>query len=115
MTTLQIEFISESAGYRNSFGWYNTRTGEAGIIWADTNDDGHNAPMRAGQVATISVSQADINAGNIGFFIIPDGASLYGTGRHSPLNDRLQFSVNNQGDGVIRDADGHKLTGEQGE
>ncbi|HJS39716.1 MAG TPA: Ig-like domain-containing protein [Burkholderiales bacterium] len=115
MTTLQITFVSESAGYDNVLGWYNSRTGEAGIIFINTNDDGPDAGISAGTTATIDVEQSDIDAGYIGFFVIPNGAEIYGTDEDSVLNGPLTFDTQGNGDGIIRDADGKKLRGEQGE
>ncbi len=115
MTTLQITFVSESAGYDNAFGWYNSRTGEAGIIFISTNDDGPKAAISAGTTATIDVDQADIDAGNIGFFLIPNGADIYGKGKHGALNGPLSFDTKGNGDGQILDARGRPLNGEQGE
>jgi hypothetical protein len=115
MTTLQITFVSESAGYQNTLGWYNTRTGEAGIVFIDTNDDGPNPGISAGTTATLEVEQSDLDAGYIGFFIIPNGAQRYGTGENSVLNGPLSFDTKNNGDGLILDAAGHKLSGEQGQ
>ena len=34
-TTLQVTFVSESAAYNNTFGWYNSQTGMGGILFAD--------------------------------------------------------------------------------
>lgn len=109
MATLQITFVSESTGYRNSFGWYNSRTGEAGIIFLDASDDG------GATTATLEVEQSDLDAGYIGFFIIPNGAQRYGTGADSVLNGPLSFDTKGNGDGQILDADGRNLTGAQGE
>jgi len=115
MATLQITFVSEDAGYDNVLGWYNSRTGEAGIIFINTNDDGRHAAISPGTVATVEADQADIDAGYIGFFLIPNGADIYGTGKKSALNGPLSFDTKPHGDGVIRDANGHKLRGEQGQ
>jgi Ca2+-binding RTX toxin-like protein len=115
MTTLQITFVSESAGYQNTLGWYNTRTGEAGIIFLDTNDDGPDAGISSGTTATLEVEQSDLDAGYIGFFLIPNGALRHGTGEDSVLNGPLSFDTKGNGDGRILDADGHNLTGAQGE
>jgi Cadherin domain/Domain of unknown function (DUF4114) len=115
MSTLQITFVSESAGYDNAFGWYNSRTGEAGIIFRSTNDDGPKAAISPGTSVSLEVDQADIDAGNIGFFLIPNGADIYGKGRHSALNGPLSFDTKRNGDGQILDARGRPLTGEQGE
>jgi len=115
MATLQITFVSESASYDSCLGWYNSRTGEAGIIFISTNDDGPHAGISAGTTETIEVDQADIDAGNIGFFLIPNGADIYGTDEDSALNGPLTFDTKPNGDGQILDADGKKLRGEQGE
>jgi len=93
MTTLQITFVSESAGYRNTLGYYNKRTGEVEIIFLDTNDDGRKAGVAAGDSVMLDVEQSDIDAGNIGFFIIPNGADIYGTGNKSKLNGPLSFEI----------------------
>lgn len=115
VATLQITFVSESAGYQNTLGWYNTRTGEAGIIFLNTNDDGPNAGIAPGDTAYLDVEQSDLDAGYIGFFLIPNGAQRYGTGEDSVLNGPLTFDTKGNGDGKILDADGHNLTGAQGE
>jgi hypothetical protein len=47
-TKLTVTFNSEEAGYSNSMGWYNARTGQAGILFQDLNDDGRNAAIHAG-------------------------------------------------------------------
>ena len=115
MTTLQITFVSESAGYQNTLGWYNSRTGEAGVIFLNTNDDGPKAGISPGTTATLEAEQSDIDAGNIGFFIIPNGASLYGKGKKSVLDGPLSFDTKKNGDGQILDAHGRPLKGEQGQ
>ena len=115
MTTLQVTFVSESAGYRNTLGYYNKRTGEVEILFLDTNDDGRRAGISAGDAVTFEVDQADLDAGNIGFFIIPNGADIYGTGEKSKLNGPLSFETDKKGDGHIVDARGRDLKGEQGQ
>jgi Ca2+-binding RTX toxin-like protein len=115
MTTLQISFVSESAGYDSVLGWYNSRTGEAGIVFSSTNDDGRRADIAPGDAATIDVAQSDLDAGHIGFFLIPNGAHLYGAGKKSILEEPLSFRTKANGDGQILDADGRPLKGAQGE
>ena len=74
-TTLQVTFVSESATYDNTFGWYNSVTGLGGILFADVEAGGSNAPLIAGvSTATFTVNTADL--GNIQFFLIANGASL---------------------------------------
>ena len=71
-TTLQVTFVSESAAYQNTFGWYNKVTGMGGILFADVEQEGRNAPLTPGvSTATFTVNTADL--GNIEFFLIPDG------------------------------------------
>ena len=60
-TTLRVDFVSESAGQRNSFGWYNKATGVGGVVFASVEADGANAPLRPGvSMAEFSVSTADL-------------------------------------------------------
>jgi flagellin-like hook-associated protein FlgL len=74
-TTLRATFTSESAGYRNVFGYYNTKTGEAHVLFGNVEAEGGNAPLKAGQSsAEFTVNTADVK--DIGYFLISDGASL---------------------------------------
>src|SRR5262245_52831705 len=74
-TTLRVDFVSESAAYENVFGWYNKVTGVGGILFADVEQEGRNAPLVAGQSsATFTVNSSDV--GNIQFFLISDGYNL---------------------------------------
>ena len=74
-TTFHVEFVSESAGYENTFGWYNKVTGVGGILFADVEAEGRNAPVQSGQAVDFTVDAAD--AGNIEFFLIPNGGGLH--------------------------------------
>lgn len=92
-TTLRATFTSESAGYRNVFGYYDTKTGEAKVLFGDVEADGGNAPLRPGQSSVeFTVNSQDVK--NIGYFLISDGASLNAA---SALAGRLK---------VVRGADG---------
>src|SRR5689334_18904692 len=72
MTTLRVDFVSESAAYQNTFGWYNSVTGMGGILFADVDQDGRNAPLTPGvSSTTFTVKTSDL--GNIQFFLVPDG------------------------------------------
>ena len=74
-TTLRVDFVSESVGYENTFGWYNRVTGLGGILFADVEAEGKKAPLVAGQSSvTFTVNTADV--GNIQFFLISDGYNL---------------------------------------
>ena len=74
-TTLQVNFVSESAANANTFGWYNSVTGLGGILFADVEADGSHAPLTSGvSTATFTVNTADL--GNIQYFLISDGADL---------------------------------------
>src|SRR5688500_5722496 len=80
-TTLTVTFNSEEAGYANAMGWYNARTGEAGILFKNTNDDGWNAGVKAGDTRSLTVLQSDVDANNVGFFLIPNGANELSSSR----------------------------------
>jgi Ca2+-binding RTX toxin-like protein len=116
LVTLTITFNSEEAGFANSLGWYNARTGEAGILFLDLNDDGKHAAIQVGDTRSLTVSQSDLDAGNIGFFLIPDGADEYSD---SLLSSPMQFAVGSNGDGriIIDQAHGSDvvLNGSQGD
>ncbi len=97
-TTLTVTFNSEEAGYANAMGWYNARTGEAGILFKNTNDDGWNAGVKAGDQRSLTVLQSDVDANNIGFFLIPNGANELSS---SLLSSTMKFQVGSNGDGKI--------------
>jgi hypothetical protein len=97
-TTLTVTFNSEEAGYANAMGWYNARTGEAGILFKNTNDDGWNAGVKAGDTRSLTALQSDVDANNIGFFLIPKGANELSS---STLSSAMKFQVGSNGDGKI--------------
>ncbi len=97
-TTLTVTFNSEEAGYANAMGWYNARTGEAGILFKNTNDDGWNAGVKAGDTRSLTALQSDVDANNIGFFLIPNGANELSS---STLSSTMKFQVGSNGDGKI--------------
>jgi hypothetical protein len=97
-TTLTVTFNSEEAGYANAMGWYNARTGEAGILFKNTNDDGRNAGVKAGDTRSLTALQSDVDANNIGFFLIPNGANELSS---STLSSTMKFQVGSNGDGKI--------------
>src|SRR5262245_50343617 len=71
-TTLQVTFVSESASFDNTYGWYNAVTGAGGILFADVESEGSHAPLVAGvSSATFTVNTTDL--GSIQFFLISDG------------------------------------------
>jgi hypothetical protein len=96
--TLTVTFNSEEAGNANSMGWYNARTGEAGMLFRNLNDDGNCAGVHAGDARNLTVLQSDLDAGNIGFFMIPDGANELS---NSLLSSSMQFKVGSNGVGKI--------------
>src|SRR4051812_41103323 len=70
--TFQVRFESESASFRNTFGWYNKVTGLGGILFADVNSQGADASLTPGvSSATFMVNAADV--ANIEYFLVPDG------------------------------------------
>src|SRR4051812_3661141 len=74
-TTLTVTFVSESAAYESTFGWYNKATGYGGILFADTEQEGHSAPLTPG-VSSVNFTVNTADLGNIQFFLIPDGYNL---------------------------------------
>lgn len=96
--TLTVTFQSEDAGYANAMGWYNARTGEAGILFKNTNDDGWNAGVKAGDSRSLTALQSDLDANNIGFFLIPNGANELSS---STLSSSMRFEVGQNGDGRV--------------
>ncbi|NJO35767.1 MAG: cadherin repeat domain-containing protein [Rhodospirillales bacterium] len=97
-TTLTVTFNSENAGYASAMGWYNARTGEAGILFKNTNDDGWNAGVKAGDKRSFTALQSDVDANHIGFFLIPNGANELSS---STLSSTMKFQVGSNGDGKI--------------
>ena len=97
-TTLTVTFNSEDAGYASAMGWYNARTGEAGILFKNTNDDGCNTGVKAGDTRSLTALQSDVDANNIGFFLIPNGANELSS---STLSSTMKFQVGSNGDGKI--------------
>jgi len=96
--TLTVTFQSEEAGYANAMGWYNARTGEAGVLFKNLNDDGWNAGVKAGDNRSLTVLQSDLDANNVGFFLIPNGANELS---NSMLSSSMRFEVGKNGDGKI--------------
>jgi VCBS repeat-containing protein len=99
ITELEISFASEEASYRNVLGWYNKRTGEAGVLFADTNDDGASAGIAPRDTARISALQSDIDSGDFGFFLIPDGAAKIA--RLGGADAAIRFELDRAGKGEI--------------
>ncbi len=96
---LAITFVSEEAGFANVLGWYNRRTGEAGILFANANDDGPGAGAHAGDTAFISALQSDLDSGDFGFFLIPDGAAKIA--RLGGADADIRFETDALGNGEI--------------
>ena len=100
-TTLRVDFVSESAGYRNSFGWYNKVTGQGGILFANVESDGKNAPLDPGSsFAEFTVNTADL--GNIEYFLIPDGADK---NSNSDLSSNIKVIQLSDGSWAVARAD----------
>src|SRR3972149_11026817 len=74
-TTLRVDFVSESAGYRNTFGWYNKITGEGGILFADIEAQGHHPTVTPG-VSSVEFTVDTADVGNIAYFLIPNGGDI---------------------------------------
>ncbi len=109
---LEVSFVSETAGYRSTYGWYDTETGEAHILVA--NVDTATNPDIDGFTATVSLPDDQLD--QVAFFIIPDGYSQNDDPGEPLANGdatALDLEVFNDGDGwQIRDTgSGHVFTG----
>jgi Ca2+-binding RTX toxin-like protein len=71
---VEVSFASEAAGYRSTYGWYHTGTGEAEILVA--NVDTTTNPDIEDFTATLSLTAEEIQ--HLGFFLIPDGYTQNG-------------------------------------
>jgi len=89
-STLVVKFVSESAGYRNAVGWYNTETLKGGILFPSIEAEGKHPTVIPGvTTASFVVDNADV--GKIGFFLIPDGGRVQGDDdRHEHRNHHLR-------------------------
>ena len=74
-TTLNVQFVSESAAFESTFGWYNRVTGYGGVLFADVEQQGHHAPLTPG-VSSVNFTVNTADLGNIEFFLISDGYNL---------------------------------------
>ena len=71
---MTVSFAGEDAGFDSSVGWVNTRTGEAGWLWRDTDTDGTgNLASGEARQQTLTVELSDLDAGTIALFLAPDG------------------------------------------
>jgi hypothetical protein len=77
---LQVGFVSEDAGFRSTFGWYDSATGEAHILAANTDADTN--PGIENFTADLWLTPEQL--GHLGFFLIPNGYPLNG-GPGEPL------------------------------
>src|SRR5262245_24958690 len=104
-TTLRVDFVSESAAYENTFGWYNKVTGVGGILFADVEAEGRNAPLTPGQSsATFTVNSADV--GNIEFFLIPNGYHI-NKEDDGDLTGAIKVIQLSDGSWAVADVDSH--------
>jgi len=98
---LEIAFRSESADFRNTFGWYDRTTGEARILLANTDLDSDPNVIRF--LAELSLTPEQYR--NLEFFLIPDGYRENGwltQGDPTQLELRL---VNEGGAWILREID----------
>lgn len=107
-TTLRATFISESAAYRSTFGWYNRVTGRGGILFADVEAEGDHPVLVAGQsYADFTVNTADLP--DIQFFLVSNGAIL-NRNDADDLTGAIQVVRLSNGAYAIADVDSHGNT-----
>ena len=89
--TIAVTFEQERAGYHNSLGWYDRRTGEAGFLFAQVD----KSVLQRGDQVTATLPTKDIN--DVGFFIVPDGhrqnRALFEDKTLEEINARLTVSL----------------------
>jgi len=71
---VEVSFAGEDADYRNTYGWYHTGTGEAGILVANA-DTKTNSDL-TDFTTTLSLTADEIQ--HLGFFLIADGYNRNG-------------------------------------
>lgn len=99
----RVSFVSESAGFGNVLGWYDMSTNAAEILFTDSNS-------AAGFSTTIDGVAPD----DVGFFLVPDGATAFapgGTLRGTDLDDLGLRVVEQGGQFVVATIDGFVLQG----
>ena len=74
-TTIRVDFVSESAAFRNTFGWYNSATGEGGILFAGIEAEGRHPTVEPG-ASFVEFSVETDNLNNIQFFLIANGDGI---------------------------------------
>ena len=84
-STLKVKFEMAKAGYENTLGWYDSRTGVGGIVFSSINSHGR-CHFKAGETASFEVSSEAVP--HIQFFLIPDGG-----GQRENSNDELMGGV----------------------
>ena len=102
---IEVSFVSEEAGYQNSVGIYDIKTGRAEMLL--TNTDTQSNPDAAAFTKTLDVSAGDF--ANVGYFIIPNGNRL-NSWSDVDLENLLVFE-NSGGAYGVQDADGTILKG----
>ena len=74
-TTIRVDFVSESAAFLNTFGWYNKTTGEGDILFAGVEAQGPHPTVIAG-VSYVEFTVATDQLNNIQFFLIANGDGI---------------------------------------
>lgn len=70
---LDVKFVSGAAGYENTLGWYDSRTGVGGILFASVDSNGR-CHFRSGDTAGVEVRTDALPF--IQYFLVPNGGSL---------------------------------------
>src|SRR5690349_10607976 len=101
-TILRVTFVSESAAYQNTFGWYNSSTGIGGVLFADVDSQGPGALTSGVSYVDFAVNTADL--GKIQFFLVPDGAAP-GRNAADDLSGTVKVIKLSDGTWAVADAD----------
>ena len=100
-----VSFVSENAGYKNTYGWYNLDTLQARILVANVDTNTNSDLENYTEKLPFTVNQLQ----DIGFFLIPDGYDQNrGAGEPLATGDGTGLNLEVYQDGSawkIRDAD----------
>ena len=100
-----VSFVSENAGYKNTYGWYNVDTLQARILVANVDTNTNSDLEKYTEKLPFTVNQLQ----DIGFFLIPDGYDQNrGAGEPLAAGDGTGLNLEVYKDGSawkIRDAD----------
>ena len=112
-TRLSASFVSESASFHDTFGWYDTVTGRGGVLFSSIEAQGKYPNVAPGTEHSFAVATADLS--HIQFFLVPDGGDLAPVSDEAPDAPVLVTRLADGAWGVeLLNGDGSVKTGPDG-